>query len=104
MPKFGEMVFLKTIIENYKSLNLKVMKNGFALNKNTQTQEIVKISQLSVKGTVQRQLTWVESGTNRSMWDMMTKFAPVPDFKIVCTRTQTIVFYLFGQSRLIQLL
>ena len=35
---------------------------------------------------------------------MMTKFAPVPNFKIVCTRTQMIEFYLFNQSRLIQLL
>ena len=30
---------------------------------------------------------------------MMMKFAPVPDFKIVCTLTQMIVLDLFNQSR-----
>jgi len=35
---------------------------------------------------------------------MMMKFAPVPDFKIVCMPTQMIVLDLFNQSRLIQLL
>ena len=35
-------------------------------------------------------------------WFMMTKFAPVLDFKIVCTRTQTIIIDLFNRLRLIQ--
>jgi len=39
-----------------------------------------------------------------TMCDMMTKFAPVPDFKIVCTPTQMIIKDLLDQSRLIQLL
>jgi len=33
---------------------------------------------------------------------LMKNFAPVPDFKIVCTLTQTILLDLFDQSRLIQ--
>ena len=48
---------------------------------------------------------WYQRGTIWRFYKlMMTKYAPVPDFKIVCMRTQMIVFYLFDQLRLIQLL
>jgi len=48
---------------------------------------------------------WYGHGTVRRFYRfMMTKYAPVPDFKIVCTWTQMIVKDLLDQSRLIQLL